>query len=78
MGHGAPVRPRTRNVPSHEASGSAGEALMGTEARAISLVEAFWNMKLRSSHGTIDLVALTRWTASELRNICGRLYSSLW
>ena len=72
------MKPRTRNVPSHKGSGPAGEALLGTEARAISLVEAIGNMKLRSSCGTTGLVALTRWTGSELKNICGRLYSSLW
>ena len=43
------MKPRTRSVPTHKGSGPAGEALIGTEARANSLVEAIGNMKLRSS-----------------------------
>ena len=72
------MKPRTRNVPSHEGSGLVGEGLIGIEARAISLVEAIWSMKLRSRYGTTGLVALTRWTASKLKNICGELYAYLW
>ena len=54
------MKPRTRNVPSHEGSGPAGDGLIGIEARAISLVEATWSLKLGSRYGTTGLVALTR------------------
>ncbi len=49
VGPGAPVKQRTRNIPGHKGSDPAGEALIGTEARAISLVGAIGIMELRSS-----------------------------